>query len=172
VIRELRTEGHTSFMDRMLAEKRPTVRTVIQGYNYFVSGAQNSIARARGHLVIERLFQADLESIANDNGWNAGFIEQTRRRVVVGGQGRDARLSLSGGDAGDGLLWRSVFRSHGDKVAGNGSESSGQCIGRIGLIRARCPPDGAELSRKCRSFVAGVYPIGLAKAFDAPSPGP
>ena len=74
VVRELRTEGHTSFLDRQLAEKRPTVRTLIQGYNYFVSGAAGKMSKARGHLVIERFFQADLEAMAQANGWNEEFV--------------------------------------------------------------------------------------------------
>jgi hypothetical protein len=75
IVRELREQGHTEFLDRQLAEKRPTVRTLIQGFNYFVSGAQNNLHKARGHLVIERFFQADLLALASARGWNPGFVQ-------------------------------------------------------------------------------------------------
>ena len=74
VVTELRATGHTEFLDRQLAEKRPTVRTLIQGYNYFVSGAAGKMSKARGHLVIERFFQADFEAMAQANGWNPDFV--------------------------------------------------------------------------------------------------
>lgn len=83
VVRELREQGHTSFLDKQLAEKRPTIRTLIQGYNYFVSGCGGKLSKARGHLVIERFFQADLEATAAANGWNPEFVE---RAIATAGQ--------------------------------------------------------------------------------------
>ena len=83
VVRELRTQGETSFLDRQLVEKRPTVRTLIQGYNYFVSGAAGKINKARGHLVIERFFEADLRALAAANEWNPEFVEAA---VATAGQ--------------------------------------------------------------------------------------
>lgn len=74
IVRELRTTGHTEFMDKQLAEKRPTLRVLIQGYNYFILGTTGKIQKARGHLVIERFFQADLESTGASNSWNKEFI--------------------------------------------------------------------------------------------------
>lgn len=75
IVRELREDGQTTFLDRQRTEARPTDRTLIPGYNYFVLGAPGELARARGHLVIERLTQADLESIAASEGWNEAFVE-------------------------------------------------------------------------------------------------
>ena len=74
-VRDLRDTGHATFLDRQLAEKRPTIRTLIPGYNYFVSGATGRIEKARGHLVIERFFQADLEATAAAAGWNKEFVK-------------------------------------------------------------------------------------------------
>lgn len=75
IVRDLRSTGEAKFLDRQEVEKRPCVRTLIQGYNYFVSGAVGKIGKARGHLVTERLFEADLRAIAADNNWNADFVE-------------------------------------------------------------------------------------------------
>lgn len=74
IVRDLRTQGQAVFLDKMLAEKRPTVRTLIPGYNYFVSGSAGDIKKARLHLVIERMQQAELEAVAADRGWNKEFV--------------------------------------------------------------------------------------------------
>lgn len=76
VVRELRNTGHTTFMDKQLVEKRPTLRTLIQGYNYFILGSTFSIAKARGHLVMERFYQADLEATGAAAGWNEDFVKR------------------------------------------------------------------------------------------------
>ena len=78
VVRDLREHGTATFLDRQLVEKRPTIRTLIPGYNYFVSGATGKIEKARGHLVVERFFQADLEATAADAGWNPEFVEAVK----------------------------------------------------------------------------------------------
>lgn len=68
---------HTAeFLDRALGEKRPTLRTLIQGYNYFITGATGRLRRSRGHLVVERFYQAELEALAADNDWNNEFVEE------------------------------------------------------------------------------------------------
>lgn len=83
IVRELREKGTTTFLDKKLGEKRPTLRTLIQGYNYFNSGAAGKIGKARLHLVIERFHQADFENTAAGNGWNAGFVA---RAIGTAGQ--------------------------------------------------------------------------------------
>lgn len=76
IVRDLRTQGKATFLDKQRAEKRPTVRTLIPGYNYFVAGSTGSIRKARLHLVVERFFEADLRATAADAGWNAEFVER------------------------------------------------------------------------------------------------
>lgn len=75
IVRELREEGQTEFLDKQLAEKRPTVRVLIPGYNVFVSGGDQEIQDARGFLVIERMFTAQLETTGRSNDWNEEFIK-------------------------------------------------------------------------------------------------
>ena len=81
IVRELRDTGATKFLDKQLAEKRPTLRTLIQGYNYFVSGSSGKLNRARLHLVIERYSEAELRAAAASNGWNEAFVEQAVARA-------------------------------------------------------------------------------------------
>lgn len=83
IVRELREDGTTMFVDVQVSEKRPTLRTLIQGYNYFNSGAAGRIGKARLHLVIERFSQADLENTAASNDWNKGFV---KRVIATAGQ--------------------------------------------------------------------------------------
>lgn len=78
IVKDLRETAQATFLDRQLAEKRPTVRTLIPGYNYFVSGATAKLGKARGHLVIERFYQADLEATAIANDWNKEFVEAVK----------------------------------------------------------------------------------------------
>ncbi len=75
IVRDLRTKGQTSFLDRQIAERRPTLRTLIPGYNYFISGSTSCIGKARGHLVVERFYEADLRATAAANGWNTDFVD-------------------------------------------------------------------------------------------------
>lgn len=75
VIRDLRETGSASFLDKQVAERRPTIRTLIPGYNYFIAGTAGKINKARGHLVIERFYQADFEATAASNGWNLDFVK-------------------------------------------------------------------------------------------------
>lgn len=79
IVRDLRTHGKATFLDKQRAEKRPTVRTLIPGYNYFVSGSARSIKQARLHLVVERFFEADFRATATDAGWNPEFVERAVR---------------------------------------------------------------------------------------------
>lgn len=79
VVKELRSTGQAVFLDKQLAEKRPTLRALIPGYNYFVGGATSNIRKARLHLVIERYMQADLEATGADNDWNKEFIARAVR---------------------------------------------------------------------------------------------
>lgn len=76
VVRELRDEQETEFMERILEEKRPTFKVLIPGYNFFVSGGAEDIQCIRGALVVERFYQAQLESIAKDNDWNEEFVAE------------------------------------------------------------------------------------------------
>ncbi len=74
IVEDLRTTQMATFLDRQIGEKRPTLRTLIQGLNYFVLGRAGRLSKARGHLVIEIYSQADLESTAASNGWNEEFV--------------------------------------------------------------------------------------------------
>jgi hypothetical protein len=74
IVKDLRENGSAEFLDKVRVAHRPTVRALIPGYNYFVMGSASSINKARGHLVIERVHQAELESLAADNEWNKGFV--------------------------------------------------------------------------------------------------
>jgi hypothetical protein len=74
IVRELRDEQETTFLDRQRVENRPTVRTLIQGYNFFIAGATGKLQKARGYLIIERFYQADLEAVAAANNWNEEFV--------------------------------------------------------------------------------------------------
>jgi len=76
IVRDLRKEGTAVFLDRQLAEKGPSLRALIPGYNYFISGSQGKLKQARLHLVIERLYQADLEATAVDNDWNEEWVQR------------------------------------------------------------------------------------------------
>jgi hypothetical protein len=76
IVRELRENGTTTFLDRQQGEKRPTLRTLIQGLNYFVMGRASKLSKARGHLVIEMYSQADFENTAASNNWNEEFVER------------------------------------------------------------------------------------------------
>lgn len=78
IVRDLREQGTAQFLDRQQVEKRPCVRVLIPGYNYFVSGSAGTLAKARGHLVVERFYEADLEATAQANGWNAEFVEAVK----------------------------------------------------------------------------------------------
>jgi len=83
MVQEWRTQGEATFLDRTLVENRPTLRTLVQGYDYFISGGGGAIQRARGHLVVERFYQADIEALATSNDWHAEFVE---RAVATAGQ--------------------------------------------------------------------------------------
>lgn len=76
IVRDLRETGQAVFLDKQLSEKRPTLRTLIPGFNYFVAGSTDKIGKARLHLVIERYYQADLEATAADAGWNEAFVQR------------------------------------------------------------------------------------------------
>lgn len=75
IVRELREDGVTEFLDKELAEKRPTVRVLIPGYNVFISGGDQDAQDARGYLVIEKMFTAQMETTGRSNGWNEEFIK-------------------------------------------------------------------------------------------------
>ena len=75
VVRDLRETGAAKFLDKQLVEKRPTIRTLIPGFNYFVSGASGKIERARLHLVIERFYEAELRAVAAESDWNPAFVD-------------------------------------------------------------------------------------------------
>lgn len=83
IVRDLREEGSATFLDRQAGEDRPTVETLIPGYNYFVNGASGSVKSARLHLKVKRYYQADLEATAADNEWNKAFVE---RAIGTAGQ--------------------------------------------------------------------------------------
>src|SRR5690606_35890162 len=70
--------GYTEFLDKQLEEKRPTMRVLIPGYNFFVSGGVEDLQRIRGALVVERFYQADLEAMAENYGWNREFVEAVK----------------------------------------------------------------------------------------------
>lgn len=75
IVRDLREEGAATFLDRQLMAKRPSLRVLIPGYNFFVSGGIEDLQAVRGALIVERFYQADLENIAASNGWNEEFVE-------------------------------------------------------------------------------------------------
>lgn len=83
VVRELRDEQQTKFLDKIPEQKRPCFKILIPGYNLFVSGGAEEIQDARGFLVVERFYQAQLEGIAADNNWNEDFTE-----AVIGTMGQ------------------------------------------------------------------------------------
>lgn len=76
IVRDLRNNGAAVFLDRQLAEKRPTLETLIPGYDYFIAGTSGKIGEARLHLVIKRYHEAALRARAADETWNAAFIER------------------------------------------------------------------------------------------------
>jgi hypothetical protein len=78
VVRELRQTGQTLFVDKQLEVKRPTMRVLIPGYNFFISGGVEDLQRIRGALVVERFYQADLEAMGANYGWNEDFIEAVK----------------------------------------------------------------------------------------------
>ena len=75
IVRELRETQKTVFLDKQLAEKGPTLRTLIQGYNYFVSGAADRLSKARLHLIVERFSQAQFRALAAERGFNPAFTD-------------------------------------------------------------------------------------------------
>lgn len=83
IVKDLRETGTAKFMDKQQVEKRPTLRTLIPGFNYFVSGGSGKIQKARLHLVIERFYEAELRAVAAENNWNTEFVE---RAVLEAGQ--------------------------------------------------------------------------------------
>lgn len=76
IVQDLRHHGAAQFLDRQLAEKRPTIRTLIPGYNYFVSGSASTLKEAYLHLVIERFYPARFQAVAAENGWNEAFVQR------------------------------------------------------------------------------------------------
>lgn len=99
IVRDLRESGHATFLDKQQSEKRPTIRTLIPGYNYFVSGGAGSIAKARLHLVVERVYLADLEAMAADNGWNREFVQRvTGTSGLYSAQGEAMRSKYESGE--------------------------------------------------------------------------
>lgn len=75
IVRELRETRQTMFLDKELAEKGPTLRTLIQGYNYFVSGGAGRLKDCRLHLVIERFSQAQFMALAAERGYSDAYTE-------------------------------------------------------------------------------------------------
>lgn len=91
IVTDLRTTGTTTFLDRVPGEKRPTLRTLIQGYNYFVSHAAGPLNKARLHLVVERFSQAELEEMAASENWNPDFVQ---RAIATAGQYSELGLAM------------------------------------------------------------------------------
>lgn len=83
IVRDLREKQMATFLDKQLVEKRPTLRTLIPGFNYFVSGASGKIGKARLHLVIERFYEAELRAVAAESDWNEEFVQ---RAIATAGQ--------------------------------------------------------------------------------------
>lgn len=90
IVRELRgPDQATEFVDKELEERRPYLRVLIPGYNFFVSGGTDDLQKIRGALIIERFYEADLRSTAASNGWNEDFVEavvQTAGQFSVFGE--------------------------------------------------------------------------------------
>lgn len=113
IVRDLRESGHATFIDKQLAAKGPGLQVLIPGYNYFVAGTAGPLREARFHLVVERLFQADLEARAADEGWNAAFTEraiQTRGLFSSYSEALRAKLLSAPEERVDETieLWKSV----------------------------------------------------------------
>lgn len=79
IVRDLRQTGQTTFLDRQLSEKRPSLEILIPGYNYFIAGSSGGLTQARMHLVVYRYHQAQLEAKAADEQWNAAFVERVAK---------------------------------------------------------------------------------------------
>lgn len=74
IVRDLRETGEAQFLDRQQVEKRPAVEVLIPGINFFVSGGAKDLQHARGILRVEFFYQAELEAMAVEAGWNEDFI--------------------------------------------------------------------------------------------------
>lgn len=124
IVRELREEGRTNFLDKQLAEKRPCIRTLIPGYNYFVSGTAGKLEKARGHLVIERFYCADLEATAAANGWNPEFVEAVKSTAgkfsTYGEAMRDKSTVWNDGDDHSIEIWTTHVQQFDEEIGAAG----------------------------------------------------
>lgn len=125
VVRELREQGQTVFLDRQLAERRPTLRTLIQGYNYFVLGRANKLNKARGHLVIELMSQAELLNVASSNDWNSEFVERaigTMGQFSTLADGLRGRVEKEEGEAGERYIeiWTTTIYQFDETIGAGG----------------------------------------------------
>jgi hypothetical protein len=99
IVRDLRSEGEATFLDRQLEFKGPYLETLIPGVNVFVSGGTGDPQKARGWLRIEFFYQAELESMATA-GWNEEFIELAKTTAgMVTNQGKSLRNNNAAEDA-------------------------------------------------------------------------
>lgn len=124
IVRDLRETQTTKFLDKQIVEKRPTIRTLIPGYNYFVSGGAASIGKARGHLVVERVWEAQLRQMAADNGWNQEFVEavlSTAGKYSTYGEAMRDRATLNN-DADDKSIeiWTTTVFQFDDEIGAGG----------------------------------------------------
>lgn len=76
IVTDLRATQKAVFLNRQLAGKRPTLRALAPGYNYFVAGAAGKLKDAYLHLVIERYAPAKFLALARDRNWNEAFVER------------------------------------------------------------------------------------------------
>lgn len=114
IVRELRDEGTTTFLDRQLEFKGPYLQPLIPGVNVFVSGATGDAQKARGWLTIEFYYQADLEAMALE-GWNEEFIEAALSTAGdVTSRGRALRSNSASDEAHDRRIeiWTTEVRQY------------------------------------------------------------